>query len=874
MKKFSTLFLLSLFAVASVWAQVPFKVTTIENGEFAEGTTWYTMGIGDGAKLIKDNAGADHIALGTSMPKGTDDELWCFVGNATDGYAVYNKQAGPTKVLASKTTMSAISGYGGTGGSTFPTMQEADALPTGYVGRWDFAASNKIADVEGYFMRIHGTNYAVNNFGGIGKLAFWAEGADAGSTIVFTAAETSVEILASVGSFTASNANGTWHSKWESSSLAGFSLSTNANNMTTSGDYIAGYSGQSGTSTYTITAPEGLVVKGYTFDYVNTNNDGSYELTLSVDGGTYKSSAEVQTLSVEVAEPARTVSFTQTGANKGITFSNFVVYMGLDIRVPEPAFDVFPTPTTSAIPYRIPAIATAKNGNIIAVADYRHSRADIGMATNGRIDLRARISKDNGETWGDIFDVIKGKGADGIDASNNDMYVGFGDPAIVADRESDRVLVISCSGNVSFPNGKRNNHQGIAHFYSEDCGENWSAPVDRSEHIYAQFDNTQHGPVRAMFVGSGKISQSQYIKVGDYYRIYCAVLVKNVNGTHVNFVLYSDNFGDSWTVLGGGEISPIPSGGDEPKVEELPNGNVVISSRINGGRFFNIFTFTDKERALGSWGTHATSNSSVNGVVAFNNSTNGEIMIFPVIRNEDNAETWLTLQSLPFGGGRANVGIYYKELADESDYNTPANFARDWDGRHQASYLGSAYSTMCFQKDSTIAFLYEEETFGAGYTIVYKNYTIETIERQMLSLIAHWDDIAFRKSVLLIGMEEGLFPGTQTLTAGPEELEEERRLAYVAITRAKDRLYLLRAKNRMLYGRTSCNPVSRFVGEIPQELLDRLSKEESETLAGLLSQDPRPHYHDDPQRIYGMLFADKDVKFRVEGSRLTVTSID
>lgn len=62
--------------------------------------------------------------------------------------------------------------------------------------------------------------------------------------------------------------------------------------------------------------------------------------------------------------------------------------------------------------------------------------------------------------------------------------------------------------------------------------------------------------------------------------------------------------------------------------------------------------------------------------------------------------------------------------------------------------------------------------------------------------------------------------------------------------------------------------------EIPQELLDRLSKEESETLAGLLSQDPRPHYHDDPQRIYGMLFADKDVKFRVEGSRLTVTSID
>ncbi len=729
MKK-TLLSLLSLFAVASVWAQVPFKVTTIENGEFAEGTTWYTMGIGEGAKLIKDNAGADHIALGMSTPKGDDDELWCFVGNATDGYAVYNKQAGTSKVLASKTTMTAISGYGGTGGSTYPTMQDAENLPTGYVGRWDFASSDKIADVDGYFMKIHGTSYAVNNFGGIGKLAFWAEGADAGSTIVFTAAEASVEILASAGSFTASNTNGTWHSKWESSELSGFSLSANANNMQASGDYIAGYSGQSGTCTYTLTAPEGLVVAGYSFDYVNTNNDNSYALTLNVEGKSYTSSATAQHLDIEVAEPARMVSFSQTGANKGITFSNFIVYMKLDIRTPEPAFDVFPTLTTSDIPYRIPAIATAKNGNIIAVADYRHSRADIGMATNGRIDLRARISKDNGETWGDIFDIIQGKGAAGIDASNNDMYVGFGDPAIVADRESDKVLVISCSGNVSFPNGQRNNHQGIAHFYSEDNGETWSTPVDRAEHIYAQFDNTQHGPVRAMFVGSGKISQSQYIKVGDYYRIYCAVLVKNVNSTHVNFVLYSDNFGESWTVLGGGEVSPIPSGGDEPKAEELPDGSVIISSRTTGGRIYNIFSYTDSKNAEGSWGAATYSNSSNSGTIAVSNSTNGEILFVPAKRTADDKKVYLALQSVPFGSGRANVGIYYKELETLADFVSPEAIAADWDGRHQSSYLSGAYSTMCLQQDNNIGFLYEEDTYGTsggGYTIVYKNYSIEYI---------------------------------------------------------------------------------------------------------------------------------------------------
>lgn len=725
MKKTFT-FLLSLFAVASVWAQVPFKATTIENGEFAEGTTWYTMGIGDGAKLIKDNAGAEFITLGSALVTGADEELWCFVGNDTDGYAVYNKQAGATKVLASKKTMSALAGYGGTGGSTYPTMQAADALPEGYVGRWDFSTSDKIADVDGYFMKIHGTNYAVNNFGGIGKLAFWAEGADAGSTIVFTAAETSTEILASNGSFTASNANGTWHSKWESSVLAGFSLGANANNMTTSGNYIAGYSGQSGTCTYTLTAPEGMVVVGYSFDFVNTNNDGSYALTLTAEGKSYTSSATSQHLDVEVAEPARMVSFSQTGANKGITYSNFIVHMKLDVRTPEPSVDVFTT-TPATIPYRIPAIATASNGNIIAVADYRHSRADIGMATNGRIDIRARISKDNGETWGDIFDVIQGKGADGIDPSNNDMYVGFGDPAIVADRESNRVLLITCSGNVSFPNGTRNNHQGIAHFYSEDNGETWSTPVDREAHIYAQFDNTSHGPVRAMFVGSGKISQSQYIKVGDYYRIYCAVLVKNVNSTHVNFVLYSDNFGESWTVLGGGEVSPIPSGGDEPKAEELPDGSVIISSRTSGGRIYNIFSYTDSKNAEGTWGTAQYSNANNNGTVAVNNSTNGEILFVPAKRTADDKKVYLAFQSVPLGSGRANVGIYYKELETLADFVTPQAIAADWDGRHQASYLSGAYSTMCLQKDNNIGFLYEEDTYGGngGYTIVYKNYSVE-----------------------------------------------------------------------------------------------------------------------------------------------------
>ena len=75
--------------------------------------------------------------------------------------------------------------------------------------------------------------------------------------------------------------------------------------------------------------------------------------------------------------------------------------------------------------------------------------------------------------------------------------------------------------------------------------------------------------------------------------------------------------------------------------------------------------------------------------------------------------------------------------------------------------------------------------------------------------------------VFLPGMEDGLFPGMQTITGPTSEMEEERRLAYVAITRAKDILYITHTKNRMLYGRTSYNPISRFVGEIPEELIEK-----------------------------------------------------
>ena len=74
--------------------------------------------------------------------------------------------------------------------------------------------------------------------------------------------------------------------------------------------------------------------------------------------------------------------------------------------------------------------------------------------------------------------------------------------------------------------------------------------------------------------------------------------------------------------------------------------------------------------------------------------------------------------------------------------------------------------------------------------------------------------------VFIVGAEEGLFPGSMAI-GDPDEMEEERRLCYVAVTRAREKLYITCAAQRMLYGRTNANLPSRFTEEIPSELIER-----------------------------------------------------
>jgi DNA helicase-2/ATP-dependent DNA helicase PcrA len=94
--------------------------------------------------------------------------------------------------------------------------------------------------------------------------------------------------------------------------------------------------------------------------------------------------------------------------------------------------------------------------------------------------------------------------------------------------------------------------------------------------------------------------------------------------------------------------------------------------------------------------------------------------------------------------------------------------------------------------------------------------------------------------VFLIGLEDGVFPHVRSL-GDPDELEEERRLCYVGITRARERLYLCHAWSRMLFGSTDYYPPSRFLAEIPEELVQMLGGASSERATGGRNGDRAHH---------------------------------
>lgn len=392
---------------------------------------------------------------------------------------------------------------------------------------------------------------------------------------------------------------------------------------------------------------------------------------------------------------------------------------------------------THGKPYRIPAIATAQNGDVIAVYDYRPCGSDIGF---GEVDIMFRRSTDNGATWTDEVCIADGQGG-----SSNVFNAGFGDAAFVADRESENLLVMCVAGKQVFTSGTADSHNFMGRIRSTDNGQTWKAPEDVTSIFLGSEGSPLFPNAYTMFFGSGRLLQSRVYKAegANYYRVYGALLVNHPDnadgytGWH-NYVVYSDDFGDTWNILGGSVANGTCSNrGNEPKVEELPDGTIILSSRNAGGRIFNVFTYTDKATGAGTWSTDAASATVVDGS---SQGTNGEIMKVKAVRNADGAVCDLMLQTVPKGpGGRKNVTVYYKEMEyndDGSNKYDAAAIAADWSEGLCVSptsvATGSAYSTMTLQADGNIGFFYEEEP--AGYCLVYVPLSVSEMTNGAYSL--------------------------------------------------------------------------------------------------------------------------------------------
>ncbi len=734
------------------YVDVPYRMctTTIENGEFAAGTIWYNLQMTLGKYSLAAN-GDKQIDLTVEHADYQGDEIhqWCFVKQNDGTYKIYNRAEGTGKLLAAPK-----------GGTAFPRMMAEGN--SDYCYTWNIKKAEQQSNGSNvdnayagkypfYLVLSDNPNAVLNNFAGAGKLDFWTGGYDNGSVIVPYIVEGTFAVNLETGYLVRADEidhSNRWQNRWVHNANTGIKFGTDKNNMTTTtGDVTSG----------DIQLASGGTSCGYTFTFANTDyyvSALSFNAAMSSANGSATLGVGSQSFRISGTEPhpfrldglgnGDVSGITVTAANdldNNVVITDMVVSVKRTVRVFVDGINLFPRNATNCM-RRIPAIAvTGKTGRLIAVYDLRHHNGDLGGASN--IDLQIVTSDDNGATWTSPDFAY---GADGKPVTkHNDKWTrgggysndyitshavdawdsAWGDAAIVGDRESDKVLMVAVGGPIGFFASRRDNTQSAIRWTSMDGGKTWSEPDNITEKIYSLFDGEpRNQKIDGMFFGSGRMCQSRHVKVGEYYRIYSAISSQNEGSNTRNFVVYTDDFGESWHLLGGKEVWPTEGNSDEPKVEELPDGSVILSARTRwGNRNFAIFRYTNPTTGEGRWGDAITTNMGMGNI----NACNGEIYILPVRNIETQQKCFMALQSFPFGGSRAMVSIAWKPLAAATDFNDVSAF-HSWNGRYQVCAGGheSTYSTMVLTHDGQIAFFYEENLNGL-LDGIFKKLSIETI---------------------------------------------------------------------------------------------------------------------------------------------------
>ena len=309
--------------------------------------------------------------------------------------------------------------------------------------------------------------------------------------------------------------------------------------------------------------------------------------------------------------------------------------------------------------------------------------------------------------------------------------------------------------------------------------------------------------------GTYIVEQIEHLKREEYYKYsdFAILYRMNTQSRAIEDILRRENI--PYKIIGGlkfYERKEIKDTIAYLRLIQNPNDNLSLRRIIN-----------EPKRGIGK--------TSLDKIEALSNET--EISMYEIIKRADefglnrvflNSREFVNaIEELRAKKDELSVSELIKETLKKSGYTKALELENTIEAENRIENLDEFL---------TVAIEFEEEEaenglsqFLEGITLSSDIDNLEENEDYVTLMTLHSAKGLEFPVVFLVGMEEGIFPGYKSISE-PKELEEERRLCYVGITRAKENLFLTCSKQRTIFGSTSYNQTSRFLKEIPEDLLE------------------------------------------------------